>query len=1198
MRRYIYLLVTLLLPISVQAQVESIPQIFSPNAAELGKYGRVPVNYFNGLPEIRVPITDLRAKDYSLPVYLTYHAGGNRPDQHPGWVGLGWTLHAGGCINRIVHGHKDEMVWEEYSSTYLRGGGLNVVQFPFDPGYFYRMAQTQGTDWEIRNNLESIIGNTHHYDEDYYPDEFQICIDDIQASFYFVGENDIRIVSKSPADFTVECRINTDEDQIMVYPYGSLEMYNRGGTKYYAHLYHYIEELIVTNHDGTKYYFGGDKNAIEFSVVLRSSTEWDPVGTANTWMLKRIERPNGEVISFSYSRGGVPLVKSDCHRVENIHYHYSQNSNVIVDNAIVDTFKFSSNLDNVSFTFLMPLYLSRIESTIGGDILNFYSSPTSEMDYEYDYSEFCKRMIPYSEHDGVDPTALSYDFIRSQSYYRGLSLIVSQRGFNKRFNYVNTSTERLRLGSVQTLIGNELVGCYSMTYNATRLPKYNSKQVDAWGYYSGMTFGQSVADTVNIKYNKTLVDTVLMKAEILTKLTYPTGGHTSFEYEAHRYSKKVSQFPFELNESPGITSGLRIRKIKDVPYNGSDVTRTFIYENNGVSSGILSGTPKFRVSGTYENMYGQIDRYDIYREYPLNPLSTTNGNHVTYSYVKEQFADGSWTEYTYTNHDTAQCMDEAPSECVESTTNSFLRDAFITRELVRGLLTKKVDYGADGIMRREEALGYSFNFDEYIRSVNWTFMCSGLIYRLSPLRLFTFYPKLVSKTIKDYSDTGTYPQIETTMYDYNAHRQLVGTVRAVSGSVEEFRISYSSGMDSTGVYGQMREAHILNRPVERIVARDGKIVEATLTTYKAVSGNYLPENYYRAALGTDTFLSNFSYYNGQAINPLYHRELTVGQYDSHGNPLLSKDKSDVPTTYVWDSRGDKLNAIFVGSINGSHTYYVRGPVPHTETADYMDANPAVKTFNCEVGGTFNFAFTPNDTTLLLSAKLDGNIITIGRIGNGSQGTVSPVNITSGSHTLEVYCDSPGYHLRDGDHAEVSGTRIIPIETYPLSGRLSLTYPRWGAIPQDGTGMDCFFEDFETSGGTYGYGFQSNCGRTTPYQTAVLLVPNHPYVLDYMRMENGRWHYVRETVTPTNRPYTVAIEASPSNPIDHVRFYPVSGTATSYTWRATGDLRCRVEADGRIEIYEYDPLGRLISVSDGEGNALKQYTYHYIEENND
>ena len=58
--------------------------MFSPNAAEL------------------------RAKNYTLPIYLTYHASGNKPDQHPGWVGLGWTLHAGGCINRIVNGMKDE----------------------------------------------------------------------------------------------------------------------------------------------------------------------------------------------------------------------------------------------------------------------------------------------------------------------------------------------------------------------------------------------------------------------------------------------------------------------------------------------------------------------------------------------------------------------------------------------------------------------------------------------------------------------------------------------------------------------------------------------------------------------------------------------------------------------------------------------------------------------------------------------------------------------------------------------------------------------------------------------------------------------------------------------------------------------------------------------------------------------------------
>lgn len=39
-----------------------LPQVFSPNAAELGKYERTPVNYFNGLPSITVPLTEVHAK--------------------------------------------------------------------------------------------------------------------------------------------------------------------------------------------------------------------------------------------------------------------------------------------------------------------------------------------------------------------------------------------------------------------------------------------------------------------------------------------------------------------------------------------------------------------------------------------------------------------------------------------------------------------------------------------------------------------------------------------------------------------------------------------------------------------------------------------------------------------------------------------------------------------------------------------------------------------------------------------------------------------------------------------------------------------------------------------------------------------------------------------------------------------------------
>ena len=53
---------------------ESRLQLHSPNAAELGRYGKAPVDYFTGVPSIVVPLTSVHAKGYELPVELRYHA--------------------------------------------------------------------------------------------------------------------------------------------------------------------------------------------------------------------------------------------------------------------------------------------------------------------------------------------------------------------------------------------------------------------------------------------------------------------------------------------------------------------------------------------------------------------------------------------------------------------------------------------------------------------------------------------------------------------------------------------------------------------------------------------------------------------------------------------------------------------------------------------------------------------------------------------------------------------------------------------------------------------------------------------------------------------------------------------------------------------------------------------------------------------
>ncbi|NML37697.1 hypothetical protein HHL17_10880 [Chitinophaga sp. G-6-1-13] len=81
----------------------------SPNAASLGRYGETPVNLFNGLPNIEIPLSQIAVgSEFNMPVNLSYHAAGNRVDEIASYVGLGWALNAGGAITRTVHGSPDE----------------------------------------------------------------------------------------------------------------------------------------------------------------------------------------------------------------------------------------------------------------------------------------------------------------------------------------------------------------------------------------------------------------------------------------------------------------------------------------------------------------------------------------------------------------------------------------------------------------------------------------------------------------------------------------------------------------------------------------------------------------------------------------------------------------------------------------------------------------------------------------------------------------------------------------------------------------------------------------------------------------------------------------------------------------------------------------------------------------------------------
>jgi hypothetical protein len=95
---------------NIQAQNSMLKNVVppSPNVASLGKYGDLPVSLYTGIPGISIPLYEIKSGDLTLPVSVSYHAGGVKVEEVASSVGLGWSLNAGGVIGRNVRGMQDE----------------------------------------------------------------------------------------------------------------------------------------------------------------------------------------------------------------------------------------------------------------------------------------------------------------------------------------------------------------------------------------------------------------------------------------------------------------------------------------------------------------------------------------------------------------------------------------------------------------------------------------------------------------------------------------------------------------------------------------------------------------------------------------------------------------------------------------------------------------------------------------------------------------------------------------------------------------------------------------------------------------------------------------------------------------------------------------------------------------------------------
>lgn len=134
----------------------------SPTAAAMEKYQTYPVNHCTGIPNITIPLYELKVGELIIPITLSYHAAGIKPKEGSGWMGTGWTLNLEPSVSRIINGVADED----------------------SKGWLYRNNPSNRVPYELREKL-IFYGEITDHKRDTQPDRFVYKLPQGGGSGYF-----------------------------------------------------------------------------------------------------------------------------------------------------------------------------------------------------------------------------------------------------------------------------------------------------------------------------------------------------------------------------------------------------------------------------------------------------------------------------------------------------------------------------------------------------------------------------------------------------------------------------------------------------------------------------------------------------------------------------------------------------------------------------------------------------------------------------------------------------------------------------------------------------------------------------------------------------------------------------------------------------------------------------------------------------
>ncbi|MDR2126642.1 MAG: hypothetical protein LBP63_07420 [Prevotellaceae bacterium] len=873
--------------------------------------GIISPDLYTGTLSLSIPFYNYTDNDFDILLSLDYASNGCIANERSGILGPGWHLNVGGCITREIKGIPDERL--DYNKLYgfyaLHKSGISQVSASLNK--LFRIFGYKGTFHNAVENIipaiiyctdSDIMSNLQKYDAE--PDIFQFNFMGYTGKFHLGFNNTIHVYDTNVNSKDLKIEIEGSADA--AFAFSAINIYTP---------------------DGYKYVFNCDRQSpsVEFSLIAddESTPPNDNKGDAVAWNLTKIVAPNGRQVSFAYESKKIinyrPVTFKSTGNCLNILYRLTGIYS-IMNNAITNPINDSEHVfyQNVAYVPILKSISTDMSISMEFDYQSYSSTYDREQYYMFgpmrNFNEQSVRLtnIAVIDWDGKDK-GLKQCTLSYKSNTNGAK--------NYYLDYLTISGE----------------GKYSMDYwkwddAAFVYPPNGTFSVDYWGYYNGKNnFSNTGRNFLDISIQNSDLNEIISSNNyrtpdsnyaicgMLSKITYPTGGHSAFEYEAHDYSKAVKRlslnnFMPELINEINICGGLRIKSIKNY-LNNTTVSdyKEFEYKDGNMSSGILLNNPRLRVNYSASLYNGSFTENGV--TLWSSNFENFSKTHIEYSKITEKLPDGSRIEYNYTNSRMSGYMDTVIYNYAAE--KSFYTGQYVSwavsnsekiqnivapsvsKQFIRGLLTRKDVFktDADTIPLYSEINTFNNTYTD-----SFTYIPAYLIRVFGYVPVYLGVHNLYTATQVQYFDGVEFSKTNT--YAYNSRGQIA-SITNTDSKANTYITEYKYVADTThtaGIFADMiyynltGSAYLLSEKTYRISNSVTKLIGGKQYTY------IQPNDNNPSLVRTSKVYS----YNPKVTG--WDIDIKNNLYDNFGNLIECEDRNGIKTSYIWGYNGLHLVA--------------------------------------------------------------------------------------------------------------------------------------------------------------------------------------------------------------------------------------------------------------------------------------------------